>query len=489
MKVAIVGAGFAGIATARVLHRLGHDITIYEAMPDVGGVWSCKRSYPGLSIQSTRFNALSELEWRQGLPKCPAGPEVQTYLETYVKTFGLDHCLRLGTVVVAAVQSDDKRWTVTTKSTGSTDHTSTQETFDHLVVCNGTFNVPFVPDLPGREAFEAAGGQIIHSSAFTQLEAAAGKDVLVVGYGKSACDVAVSASSVARRTTLVARRLQWKFPAAILGIPIDAVLTPRLVEALFLFKRAPGALSRLLNGPLARVRSAIVAGLQGVVQLYAGTRSVGLQPEGTVLRGVGASLHVLTPGLVDRVREGKIAVHRDTCIRSLGAQNGCPARCPADLVIAGSGWRQSAPFLQPDVLSDFTDAHGNFLLYRWIKPPSVENLWFNGYCGSICTPTSAEIAALWIATGIQGELKFPSATQQRREAEEFIQHMETNGIKHAHGTQQIPFTYAVIDTLLADLGAQIGWATYLAQWVMPLRPAAYKSVVDTVVRRLASDTR
>src|SRR6188768_3706375 len=56
-SVAIVGAGFAGIATARVLSRLQHDVTVFEAAPDVGGVWSKTRSYPALKTQSPAASA------------------------------------------------------------------------------------------------------------------------------------------------------------------------------------------------------------------------------------------------------------------------------------------------------------------------------------------------------------------------------------------------------------------------------------------------
>ena len=37
-KIAIVGAGPAGITAAYYLIRLGHEVTIYEAMPEAGGI-------------------------------------------------------------------------------------------------------------------------------------------------------------------------------------------------------------------------------------------------------------------------------------------------------------------------------------------------------------------------------------------------------------------------------------------------------------------
>jgi cation diffusion facilitator CzcD-associated flavoprotein CzcO len=47
MKVAIVGAGFSGIAMAIALKREGIDeITLYERADDLGGVWF-HNTYPG----------------------------------------------------------------------------------------------------------------------------------------------------------------------------------------------------------------------------------------------------------------------------------------------------------------------------------------------------------------------------------------------------------------------------------------------------------
>ncbi|MGE0299890.1 MAG: FAD-dependent oxidoreductase, partial [Pseudonocardia sp.] len=54
MRIGIVGAGVAGLCTAKVLRAAGHDVVVWERAPDVGGVWSATRRYPGLSTQSPR---------------------------------------------------------------------------------------------------------------------------------------------------------------------------------------------------------------------------------------------------------------------------------------------------------------------------------------------------------------------------------------------------------------------------------------------------
>lgn len=54
MRIAIIGAGFAGVSAGKVLTEFGHDVAIFEKAPDVGGVWSSTRRYPGLSTQNNK---------------------------------------------------------------------------------------------------------------------------------------------------------------------------------------------------------------------------------------------------------------------------------------------------------------------------------------------------------------------------------------------------------------------------------------------------
>ncbi|MGH1553197.1 FAD-dependent oxidoreductase [Streptomyces sp. L7] len=54
MKIAIIGAGVAGLVTAKVLTQAGHQAHVFEKTPDVGGVWSRTRRYPGVTTQSPK---------------------------------------------------------------------------------------------------------------------------------------------------------------------------------------------------------------------------------------------------------------------------------------------------------------------------------------------------------------------------------------------------------------------------------------------------
>ncbi|MGD1899802.1 MAG: flavin-containing monooxygenase [Phormidesmis sp.] len=168
MNVAIVGAGFAGLSTAKILKSCGHRVTIFEKESDLGGVWSASRRYPGLTTQNVRSTyALSDFPYPTDYPEWPSGEQVQQYLEEYASHFGLYDNLRLETKVTSAVLDETAQsWE---NARVHADATAT-ETFDYLVVCNGIFSQPALPDFEGAEAFIHRGGKVIHSSEFHEVE-------------------------------------------------------------------------------------------------------------------------------------------------------------------------------------------------------------------------------------------------------------------------------------------------------------------------------
>jgi len=54
VRIAVVGAGPSGLVTAAVLQDFGHDVTVFDKAPDIGGVWRANRSYPGVTTQDDR---------------------------------------------------------------------------------------------------------------------------------------------------------------------------------------------------------------------------------------------------------------------------------------------------------------------------------------------------------------------------------------------------------------------------------------------------
>src|ERR1700759_3074827 len=114
MRVAIVGAGVAGLNTAQTLLQAGHEGVVLDKTPDVGGVWSATRRYPGVTTQSAKATyGFSDFPMPRDYPEWPSGEQVQAWLTAYAKHFGVDRVLRLNTEVVRAAP-ENGGWTLTT---------------------------------------------------------------------------------------------------------------------------------------------------------------------------------------------------------------------------------------------------------------------------------------------------------------------------------------------------------------------------------------
>jgi cation diffusion facilitator CzcD-associated flavoprotein CzcO len=481
MRVAIIGAGVAGLTTAKVLMQAGHDVVIYDKTPDVGGVWSRTRRYPGLTTQSPKAQySLSDFPMPRDYPEWPAGPQVQEYLASYASHFGLDPALRLSTEVISAGPAPGGGWLITA--------TDGAEQVDRLVVANGVFCEPAMPRYPGEAEFTAAGGQVLAGTDLHDAEQARGKHVLIVGYGKSACDVTVPVSEVAASTDVIARHLLWKVPRKINGVVnFKMLLLTRMGEALFKYLR-PRGVEKFLHGPANGVRGKMINSIGSASVRQFGLKRLKLVPPGQMEDIVRGAIGLATEGFFEGVEAGRIVVHGNRTITRLRpgeAELDDGTRLPADLIICATGFIQGVPFLPADVTRRLLDERGNFMLYRQIRPVDVPGLYFNGYNSSFFSPLNAEMAALWIAADMAGAVALPEPTAMREQVIEQLAFMDVaTDTHHCHGGKIIPFSLHNVDEVLDDLAVNIGAGTRAWHWLMPVDPAAYRRITPAVLGKL-----
>lgn len=500
MKIAIIGAGFAGLSSAKVLKLFGHEVTVFERAPDVGGVWSASRNYPGVTTQNNKDTyRFSDFPMSESYPEFPSGKQVQAYLASYADHFSVTPHLRLGTEVLAA-DLDEQRglWHVTSREVG--DGASRNEEFEYLVVANGIFSEPFIPPFGGVADYERAGGRLCAASEFPDLEEVRGKNVVVVGYGKSACDIAFEISRVAATTTVVARELLWKMPKKLGNlVHYKYLFLTRLGEGLFPYVELRG-FERFLHGIGRPIRNLMLGTVQSIVGRQLRLRELGLVPEGNFERIARSTVSLVTDNFYDRVAEGKISVRRDLSVTRLLENDARPCAelatgeiIPADLVVCGTGFRQVIPFFDNELQERLTDDRGDFALYQYIHPPDVPRLSFVGYNSSFFSPLSAEVAALWVANYLMGGAKLPPVEEQRRQIAKRLRWMRerTEG-KHARGTNIIPFSMHNIDDTLDEMNLNVGPATRALQWLKPVNPGSYKRITTKLLvrqRRVRGEVR
>ncbi|MEU2202246.1 NAD(P)/FAD-dependent oxidoreductase [Isoptericola sp. NPDC019482] len=494
MKIAVVGAGFAGLASAKVLREFGHDVTVLDKAPDVGGVWSASRRYSGLTTQNNKGSyAFSDLPMPKDYPEWPSGQQVQAYLEQYVDLHDLRGTLRLSTEVVRAeLTPAEDGWSVTARRAG--EPVAEPERFDHLVVANGIFSDPVIPRFEGLAELLRAGGKVVASSQLTSLEDARGKHVVVVGYGKSACDVAAEVAPVAASTQVVARHLLWKLPKR-LGNALNYkyLLLTRMGEGLFRYETMSGGMEKFLHGLGDGVRRSMLASVGAVSVKQFHLEKLGLVPRGEFADIARSTVSLATDGFFEQVAEGKIDVRREAEIERLDVdEEGAPVAVlddgtavRADLVVCGTGFHQRVPFLDDDLQARLLDDRDNFQLYRQVLPHDVPHLTFAGYNSSLFSPLSAEVGALWTAAHLADAVDVPPVEERRELVASRVDWMEkrTEG-KHARGTNVIPFSLHQIDEMLADLDLQLPAATRAGQWLLPVDPKAYRHLPGRLRARI-----
>ena len=322
---------------------------------------------------------------------------------------------------------------------------------------------------------------------------AAGKHVLVVGYGKSACDVTVPVSEVAASTDVIARHLLWKVPRKIGGVVnFKLLLLTRLGEALFKYLR-PRGMEKFLHGPAKKMRANMVNSIGSASVRQFGLKKHSLVPPGQMEDIVRGAIGLATEGFFEGVESGRIVVRAGrTIARLLASDTGAPVaelddgtRLPADLIICATGFTQGVPFLPADVEGRLLDERGNFMLYRQIRPVDAPDLYFNGYNSSFFSPLNAEMAAVWIAADLAGAVALPSADSMRSQVAEQLAFMDVaTDTHHCRGGKIIPFSLHNVDEVLGDLGVNISGAVRAFHWLAPVNPGAYRSITPTVLKRL-----
>ena len=203
--VAIVGAGFAGLAMAIRLKQSGRDdFVIFERASEVGGTWR-DNTYPGCAcdVESPlySFSFAPNPDWSR---KFSPQPEIQAYLVGCAHRFGIRSHIRFQHDVIGAAWDDDARlWRIDTSRGAFTAAV--------LIAAMGPLSLPFTPDLPGMAEF---GGAVFHSARWDHSIDLRDRNVAVIGTGASAVQFIPEIQPLVGRLSLFQRTPAWVVPRA-----------------------------------------------------------------------------------------------------------------------------------------------------------------------------------------------------------------------------------------------------------------------------------
>jgi putative flavoprotein involved in K+ transport len=275
--VVVIGAGPSGLAVARELeHHHGISALVIDRAAAPADSWRTR--YDNFRLNTNGF--LSHLPG-QRIPlaagRWPTKEDMVRYFDSYVRLQNVTLQLECE---VSRIDRAEGGWLL--------DTSSGEIRTPAVVLATGRYHTPIIPPWPGLNHFT---GELVHSGNFCNAWPFRNRDVLVVGAGNSAADIAVQlADNGSRKIWLAVRTPPHLVRRAMGPFPSDVFLE--------LFARVP---ARMIDPLIARLNRLLF----GDLSVY-GFHQPPLGLKATVeQRG---RIPTLADELVDAVRAGRIEV-------------------------------------------------------------------------------------------------------------------------------------------------------------------------------------
>ncbi|HET7046962.1 MAG TPA: NAD(P)-binding domain-containing protein [Solirubrobacteraceae bacterium] len=422
--VCVIGAGSSGIAAAKALHERGIPFDCYEKSDQVGGNWvfgnrnGMSSAYRSLHINTSRERMeYSDFPMPKSYPDFPHHTHIAEYFNDYVDRFGVRDRIVFETGVEHARRGDDGVWTVTL-DTGDT------RTYDAVAVANGHHWDPRWPEpaFPGE-----FNGKQMHAHYYVDNEDFRDKNVLVVGIGNSAMDIAVESSFVARNTFLSSRRGAYILPKYLFGRPLDQIGVNSLTG------RLPWGFRQAILSTMYRVGV-------GRVQDY------GLpEPD----HKLGDAHPTISADFLNRIAHGEMTwkpnidrLDGDRVVFEDGSAE------EIDIIVYCTGYKVTFPFFD----EDFVSAPDNDLpLFRRVFKPGIDNLVFIGLLQPLgAIMPLAEAQGRWLASYLRGEYRLPPLAEMDADVRAERERMFRRYVASKRHTMQVDY-----DNYLYELGKEL----------------------------------
>lgn len=414
-QVCIIGAGSSGITAAKALKEKGISFDCFEKGSNIGGVWrfnndnGLSSAYRSLHINTNRVvMAYSDFPMPDDYPMFPHHSDIIEYFENYVEHFKLREHITFNTSVTDVIRNSDGSYNITLDNRQSFD-------YQHVIVANGHHWNPRFPTPAFKGEFT---GEILHSHYYREAEQVQDKDVLVVGIGNSAVDIACEAARQHTGKVVISTRSgAYITPNWIWSMPFDNLANP-------LTAKFPLWLQRfLLNTTLWLAR-----GKQEDYGVPKPNRPV-LSEHPTLSQDL---LNLSGRGLIKfkpNIKEfrGKTVVFEDGTVQDF------------DLIIYATGYKVTFPFLKHYVEFDIEETN-DIRLYKKVIHPDYKNLFFLALIQPLgAIMPLAEIQSKWIAKIIKGESKLPSKETMLKTIEEDKQKLAQRYKQTPRHTLQVDF--------------------------------------------------
>ena len=495
-RVGIIGAGVAGLATAKTLIADGFDCTVFERGARLGGVWADGYIDFGVQVQKELYE-FPDWPLPPDAPNFTPGVIFQRYLEGYCDHFDVRQAIRLDTRVTSVDRTPDGApgWDISFESDGQ----RKTENFDLVVVATGLFSeTPNIPDYPDRKMFS---GEVLHVSDLKTRDSLEGRNVAVIGYGKSATDAVGEAAKVGKDVHLIFRDVHWPVPRKLAGVlPFKWGMLNRLTATLLIPYLRPSPVVRWVHSlgkPLVWTFWRAVELLLRV-QFRLDTKIAHdrtLLPKHKIeIDCFGESTMVPRPGFIDLIRSGRVTAHLTEIERftetGLALKDGDVVN--ADCIVFGTGWKSDYSYLSNEILGALGDDEDGFYLYRHMLHPDLPNLVFTGRASTFLSIVTFSVQARWLAEVLAGRVDLPDRQEMLDEIT-LMQRWKRSWMpfSSARSARVLLHMAHYHDELLRDFGAdpflKKGVFAPLKELMAPYQSSDFREIVSGEWRKLETE--
>jgi len=418
-RVAVIGAGVAGIQTVDQLRQIGFSCTIFDQNPDVGGVWRENYAEFGLQVpyELYEFPGFPFAE-NEKVDKFPRGPEVQTYIKRFAEERKVYTDAKFNTKVTGINRCDSTGgWAVSYRGIKDENTNESTDNFDYCVMATGMYSRPNVPKFPGQETFQ---GEVMHASSFKDGQTAGGKKVVVVGGGKSAIDCAFVASKHGKSSTLLFRHAHWPVPQYLLDlVPFKWGTYSRFGHFMLARHHDVGALNSIGHTIAAPFKYAWWRIVETMFKFQFGL-SGDRVPTTNIDIDVFSGGQILNYDYRDALKKGSVSDRLGSIARYTpsGVELEDGTQLETDLVVFGTGFAKDYSLFDKDTTVKLDRERDGLYLYRSVIPADVPGLAFVG--AEVSTFNNILTQALqtrWLKQAWGGDLKLPAPDIMKAEVE------------------------------------------------------------------------
>jgi indole-3-pyruvate monooxygenase len=274
----IIGASISGLASAASLQKQNIEYIIIEKQQQVATPWH--NHYDRLHLHTNkRLSSLPYKKFGRTIPRYPSRQQVIDYLNHYQQAFAISPVFNTQALLV---KKEAGYW--------MTETTNGLFKSKYVVMATGAYGKPKPIHFKGMETFA---GKILHSCEYKTGRDFTGENVLVVGFGNSACEMAVDLYEQGALPAMSVRSPVNVVPRDVLGVPV--------LELSLLMNRLSPRIADTISAPLMRWL------LGDLTKL--GLKKLPYGPLEEIRRDGNAP--VLDIGTIEHIRKGHIKIYGD----------------------------------------------------------------------------------------------------------------------------------------------------------------------------------